>query len=348
MKVKQKKINELKPYEFNTKIHTEDQVSVIANSIEKFGFRQPIVIDKEGCVIVGHGRLQAAKKLGLKEVPCVIADDLTEDEVRAYRIADNKANESEWDFKALEKELGEISMDMSDFGMDGIDLYNDEEEDDFAGMTQRRVANILNLEKVQYEGVGKYEVPALKPVYNLPKIKKWIGFNEVLSDKNPEGKAVHFFIDDYQFIRTWNSPEKYIDKLRQYVCVASPDFSTYGDMPMALQIFNHYRKQWVGKYFQDMGIIVIPTVRCSTNPKSLEWYLDGIPKGGIVIMSSMWTVREHIKDITYKEYTTMKEVLKPKKIFIYGKDYGNMGISEDDPVEYIDTFTWRFDDAEGQ
>jgi hypothetical protein len=182
-------------------------------------------------------------------------------------------------------------------------------------------------------------MPILEPVTELPEIKEWISFNYVLSDKEPEGKAVHFFIDDYQFERIFNQPEKYVDKLKQYVCVATPDFSPYGDMPLIAQMRNHYRKQWVGAWLQQHGVTVIPTVRASTDERSLEWYLDGIPKGGIVIMSSMWTGDENTVEISKTEYLTMKKTIKPCKVFIYGKDTGNMGITKRDNVEYIKNFT---------
>lgn len=112
--------DKLTPYENNAKQHPDEQVEHIANSIREFGFRQPIVVDAENVVVIGHGRLLAAKKLGLETVPVVRADDLTEAQVKALRLADNKTNESGWDFTALEADLDELALDfdMSDFGFD--------------------------------------------------------------------------------------------------------------------------------------------------------------------------------------------------------------------------------------
>ena len=111
---------ELKPYEKNAKMHPPEQVEHIANSIKEFGFRQPIVIDADNVIVIGHGRLLAAKRLGLDKVPCVRADDLNEAQIKALRLADNKTNESEWDFTILGDELEELKLDfdMSDFGFD--------------------------------------------------------------------------------------------------------------------------------------------------------------------------------------------------------------------------------------
>ena len=113
-----KSIKELKPYKKNAKKHPKEQVEQIANSIKEFGFTQPVLIDKNNCVVAGHGRILGAKKAGLKEVPTLCLDDLTEEQIKAYRLADNKLNESEWDFNLLDEELGMLSddIDMSLFG----------------------------------------------------------------------------------------------------------------------------------------------------------------------------------------------------------------------------------------
>ena len=341
MEIKEIQIGLLKPYENNTKIHTFKQIEEISNSIQQFGFKQPIVIDKDGAIIVGHGRYEAAKMLSMEVVPCVVADDLTEDEAKAYRIADNKTNESDWDFKALEKELDEIDIDMTLFNADFGEEFEEIEENHRQSQieTQRRVANILNLENGDYEGDGYYGIPMLDPVFEVPEIKDWIGFNYVLSDKEPEGKAVHFFVDDYQFERIWNNPERYVEKLRRYVCVATPDFSPYADMPRALQIYNHYRKHWVGRWLQDRGVVVIPTIRCNTDPESLKWFLDGTPKGGIVAISSMWSKETH--EIDAQSYRILKEKIDPCKIFVYGGNTGNIGIEDGDNIETIKNFAQK-------
>ena len=113
-----KPIKELKPYKKNAKKHPKEQVEQIANSIKEFGFTQPVLIDRNNCVVAGHGRILGAKKAGLKEVPTLCLDDLTEEQIKAYRLADNKLNESEWDFNLLDEELGMLSddVDMSMFG----------------------------------------------------------------------------------------------------------------------------------------------------------------------------------------------------------------------------------------
>lgn len=325
MKIKQIKIQELKPYEFNTKIHTQDQVSVIANSIERFGFRQPIVIDKEGCVIVGHGRLKAAKKLGLKEVPCVIADDLTEDEARAYRIADNKSNESEWDFKALEKELGAISFDMEQFGLDMPDEDDDfsaeveDEDDDTDDSFKHNVFE--NQEIVQFPITNKYGFPDMKATQTTG--NKFIRFCDwKWTEGDPKEYIAHFFYGDHKFMSAWREPGKYVEKLRMFKAVISPDFSLYTDFPMALQILSCYRRQWCGAYWQSLGLDVIPDVIWG-EPDTFEWCFDGIPKYSTVAVSSVgvkqdaeWNGKEN--DLFKQGYEEMMKRLEPTAVLFYG------------------------------
>lgn len=105
-------IDNIKPYDKNVKIHDEKQVSKIAESIQQFGWDQPIVVDKDGVIIKGHGRTLAAKKLGLKQVPVLVRSDLTEEQVKAARIADNRVAMGDIDTEMLQQEIREIDLDL--------------------------------------------------------------------------------------------------------------------------------------------------------------------------------------------------------------------------------------------
>lgn len=134
MQVQSIKISEVKPYDKNPR-KNDDGVEAVANSIKEFGWQQPIVVDKDNVIIVGHTRYKAAKKLGMDKVPVVVADNLSPEQVKAYRLADNKTGElTDWDMGLLDDELADIAdIDMSDFGFD-LDLGDDEakvQEDDF-------------------------------------------------------------------------------------------------------------------------------------------------------------------------------------------------------------------------
>lgn len=122
-------ISEIKPYVKNAKLHTSKQVQQVAASIQEFGFNQPIVVDKQGVIIVGHGRYEAAKLLGLTDVP-VIEVDLTEEQAKTYRLADNKLNESEWDMKLAIEELKELSEEMQVLTGFDLDLLIEPDEKD--------------------------------------------------------------------------------------------------------------------------------------------------------------------------------------------------------------------------
>ena len=121
MKVIEIGVEKLKAYEKNPR-KNDNAVKAVANSIKKFGFKVPIVIDENFTILAGHTRLKAANMLGLKKVPCVIADDLTEEQAKAFRLADNKTGElANWDMDVLNEELSGIDdFDMSEFGFDPL------------------------------------------------------------------------------------------------------------------------------------------------------------------------------------------------------------------------------------
>ena len=133
MQIIEMKISEVKPYENNPRKITEEAIQKVAASIREFGFKQPIVIDRNNVIIAGHTRLKAAELLGLETVPAIRADDLTPEQVKAYRLADNKVAEAtDWDMNALDKELAEIlDIDMDEFGFDIADIDPDAFDDDF-------------------------------------------------------------------------------------------------------------------------------------------------------------------------------------------------------------------------
>lgn len=134
MEIRERPIKELIPYEKNAKKHDEKQIANVANSIKRFGWQQPIVIDDAGVVVIGHCRLLAAKKLGMKTVPVTVASGLTEDEIRELRIADNKTNESPWDYALLSEDLDGLDFDGFDFEFDvkpTPEEENDPVDDDY-------------------------------------------------------------------------------------------------------------------------------------------------------------------------------------------------------------------------
>lgn len=115
MEIIRRRVDALVPYEKNAKKHDRRQIANVAESIRQYGFVQPVVIDRDGVIVIGHCRVLAAKKLGMAEVPCVSVDSLTPEQVRALRIADNKTNESAWDLELLAEELPEVDFSGFEF-----------------------------------------------------------------------------------------------------------------------------------------------------------------------------------------------------------------------------------------
>lgn len=143
-----KGIDEIRPYENNPRVN-DGAVGAVAESIREFGFQQPIVVDRDGVIIAGHTRYKAAQKLGMTEVPVVVADNLTDEQVRAYRLADNKTGElAEWDFSALEEELAGIGeLDMSLFGFDNTEELQDVEQIDQVGSKVAAMEHKMMIDK---------------------------------------------------------------------------------------------------------------------------------------------------------------------------------------------------------
>jgi DNA modification methylase len=132
MKIEEIKIDHLTPYKLNAKKHPQEQIDGIAESIRRFGFTQPIVIDSKNVIIIGHGRHEAAKKVGLKTVPCVKIEGLSDKEIRALRLIDNRIAETEWDQELLKIEFEDLDFNFDDFN---IDFDSDVSTESIEGLT---------------------------------------------------------------------------------------------------------------------------------------------------------------------------------------------------------------------
>ena len=159
MQIIQKKLADIVPYANNTKKHDETQIKNVAESIKKYGWVQPLVIDNDGTIVIGHCRALAAERLGIKEVPCVVVSDLTEEEINALRIVDNKTNESPWDMDLLAKELPEL--DLSDFDFDW-DFKEKDEDNPYT--------TAVNIPQYNIQG----ECPSFQEMYDNRKEKEMI------------------------------------------------------------------------------------------------------------------------------------------------------------------------------
>lgn len=342
MKIESIDLDKIIPYENNPRFN-DDAVEYVASSIKAFGFKVPIVIDKNNVIVTGHTRVKAAELLGLEKVPCIKADDLTDDQIKAFRIADNKVSEfAEWDYDKLDIELEDIDIDMTSFGIDidigsfdNIEADNIEEQDDdgYYGDERDRTNKAYNLDIIDHSNLTNdfWQMPIIRNNNFIP--TDMIGFNYAKSNDR-KNVGIHFYIDDYQFERIWNYPEKYVDVLMEYDCILSPDFSLYMDMPMAMKIWNIYRSRQIGAYYQSKGIKVIPTISWA-EAETFEFCFQGIPKGSVVSISTIGVKRdEDAMKIWTNGVTEMIRQIEPSAILIYG---GKL------EYDFGDTATYYFD-----
>ena len=192
----------------------------------------------------------------------------------------------------------------------------------------------LNCEKRMFDGVGQFETPELSPVQVDLSDLKVIGFNYAIGERHPEDKIVHFFLDDYQFERVWNDPDRYLPMLNKFKAVLAPDFSMYTDFPFPVQLFNQYRRQWCAAYWQENGVTVIPTV-CWGTEESFDWCFDGIPKNSLVCISTVGGFHSKAsKEAWLKGYHECLKVLQPSEILLFGKQFPE--IQFDGPMTVVD------------
>ena len=320
LKIEYIPITELKPYDKNAKIHTKEQIEQIKASINEFGMNDPIALWKDNIIIEGHGRLLACKELGIEEVPIIRLDDLTDDERKAYTLIHNKLTmNTDFDIDILNDELEHIEIDMSNFGFD-IGTFEDEEmdfadDDGYYGDERERTNRAYNLDLIEDLTDDFWQIPVIENDNFIP--DDLIGFNYAKSSGDKKC-GIHFYIDDYQFERVWNYPEKYVDVLREYDCILSPDFSLYLDMPMPMKIWNIYRSRLVGQYYQSKGIKVIPTISWAEK-ETFKFCFKGIPKGSIVSISTIGVKEDqNALKIWRKGVDEMIKQIEPKAILVYG------------------------------
>lgn len=193
-------IGKLIAYDKNAKIHSDKQNREIANSLLRFGWKQPLVIDRNNVLIVGHGRLEGAKIASLTDsrfltAPCIIADDLTDEEIKAYRLADNKLNESPWDFDLLDEELQDITeIDMSDFGFNLEEIVSPDDYTDEFSLPEGDKPEICTMTftlHAEQESLIKYAMSLVED-----------SITETFGNTNKNGNAL------YEVVRQWAEQRK--------------------------------------------------------------------------------------------------------------------------------------------
>lgn len=185
-----------------------------------------------------------------------------------------------------------------------------------------RKSGCENYFKTKFYSNNKWGIPNIERIrskeIDLHGIEP-ISFNYVKTTKDLSNKLVHFFIDDYQFERLWNNPEKYTNMLKKAKYVLTPDFSLYRDMDLAIQLYNTYKNRWVGAYLQSEGIKIIPTISWSTK-ESYDFCFEGIEEENVVAIATYGIAKDkEAKKIFYEGYEEMKRRIKPSLILCYGE-----------------------------
>lgn len=314
-------ISDIRPYPRNARRNAE-AVPKVAESIRAFGFRGQIVLRShdDPTIVCGHTRVEALKLLGWEEIPdehVQWCDDLSDDEVKALRIADNKTGDiAKYNISMLKSEVKSLrDFDMSRFGVD------------FKGKARPYGAERLRTdEHYNLHLVSRADCPDGMPAIDGADMapERMVGFNysKTTTPEEKIGAACHFFVDDYQFERVWSKPERYVEHLRGFDCVLTPDFSLYMDMPDAMQAWNRYRSQALGLYWQRSGIAVIPTLSWA-QPSSYAFCFDGVPRHATVAVSTVGVKGDADALAVWRD--GMREAmrrLEPARVLLYGGDVG--------------------------
>lgn len=211
MIIKDVNIEDIKPYEFNAKKHDKIQIKNVAESIKQFGFVQPLVINKDGVIIIGHCRYQAAKRLKLKTIPCLFVENLTDEQVKKLRNLDNKLNESEWDFDLLCKDIE--GLDFSDFE---IDWNIDKEEPQQDGEQQEKYTTKIDVPQYQIKG----EKPNIKELFDDEKCKQLCEEINTNQDLSKEEK-------DFLTLSAYRHVVFHYDKIAEFYANSSKEMQSF-------------------------------------------------------------------------------------------------------------------------
>ena len=320
------KIDDIIPYERNAR-KNERAVPVVAESIKEFGLKGQIVLESHAnpTIVAGHTRWAACKALGWDEIPDERIDyceDLTDEQIKAYRLADNRTGEvATWNKALLKSEVRSLkNFNMSKFKFDFKSKHLT------YGAERLKTDKAYNLELVHVgHCAGKYNMPILKPCDFVP--DDLMAFNYCKSAKE-FNEGVHFFIDDYQFERLWNRPLEYIELLKKFECVLTPDFSLYMDMPRPMQLWNVYRARALGNIWQREGIKVIPTLTWAS-ADTYDFCFGGLPAGATVATSTVGVKNDKQATKVFTDgLNAALKAIKPKTLLLYGGrvkgvEYGN-------------------------
>lgn len=180
--------------------------------------------------------------------------------------------------------------------------------------------DVLHIRRRHYPSSNPWGFPDLLPQrFTLPESIPLLSYKERDDQGQRHAQALcHFFLDDYRFESVWTKPDQGLSRVGRFWGALTPDFSLYTDWPLILQQWNHYRRQWLGRYWQEHGVKVIPTVNWST-PDSYRWCFAGIPHEQVVALAVPDLRHDLTRHAFTEGYQAMREALQPQRILIYGR-----------------------------
>jgi hypothetical protein len=343
-RVERRKVVDLIPYARNARTHSDEQVAQIAASIREWGWTTPVLIDEASGIIAGHGRVMAARKLGLTDVPVMVAAGWSEAQKRAYVLADNKlALNAGWNDELLALELGEIGALGFDVGLIGFDhddkALNTGPADTVEDAPEQLPGAAALKQDMKFASVLPWNIPEIRSdlVPEIPDyVQTWAGPDASDDDGHslclwqwrsdslrsaPRDRLIAgFYVDDSRFDCLWDEPEIYVAKLINLGIrmAIAPNYSIWSDSPRAVQLWAVYRARWVARYFQEAGIAVIPDLNWSDD-QSFDYCLLGVPKNPRSAAVQIQTVRStrEMKACISGLKRCVSEVA-PEKLLIYG------------------------------
>jgi Domain of unknown function (DUF4417)/ParB-like nuclease domain len=298
MELKQINVNQIKTYENNPRDHS-NLLDPLVEAITRYGFRVPIIMKHDGTLIDGHGRLKAAKRLGMYSIPALVlqeGEELTPDLEKAFRVSINElATKADWDQDKLTVELENLNLSfntdeiakLTGFDLDLVDdlLSDDEIQDQISAVGISRLTN-----DVEFPTTGRFDFPKLLDGcwYEGPTPTAWLGdatppchlytFSTDSAQGLPWPRTVMgFYTADGKLDRLWRDTAGVVERLQQNppAGLITPDFSVFHTNPLPQRLIAAYQSLWCGRFFQEAGFKII--VNVASCAKDIEGFLEVLP-----------------------------------------------------------------------
>lgn len=348
MKIEKKFLKDLKPAEYNPRKANAKQEGHLKASLEKFGVVEPVIVncnkDRENIIVGGHFRVRELKKLNYKEVDCVIVDLSLEDEKELNIRLNANTGDFDWDLLANNFELAEIN----DWGLEVPDMEIEAEEDLEEEDSKEEEQGIKEDNVLQYNSFALF---GRHNAYDIPLLKENMLFDgdidDLFFDKSQleddfqsktmlcleggrvslkkydfalKNNIVGFFADDFRFEKVWNNAIELMEfyKENEVKALLTPNFSLWADEPLPFQILSTYKTQWCGRFWQEAGMKVVPTLNFSTK-ESYDFCFLGVPKETpLVFFQVRNPANQKEIDIALQGIEKAHKIINFKKAYFYG------------------------------